>query len=293
MTWLAWVVVGTTATAAAAGWRSALLARRDERRWRRYRLLAERLPGAVLVFDRRLRHVLVVGRGLDALGVGSSSGGRVLSDLFDEATCQILEPAYRAALEGEESQIEVPVNDRDWVVTISPAGRGAGVLVAADVTERKGRERRLTDLATRDSLTGMWNRRRLEAELRRLADAGETGSLLLLDLDRFKRVNDTLGHDAGDQLLRSIAVAVQGCVRRSDLVARLGGDEFAVLLPAAAPDEAERVGQTVEAAVAAVWPIGIPGGVSVGISLVGPGAGDPLARADRAMYAAKQARRVA
>lgn len=284
-----WVALGLTALAAVAGWHAAFSARRRERRWRRYRLLAERLPGAVLVFDRRLRHVLAVGRGLEAFGIGSPTAHRSPRELFDETTWQILEPAYRAALEGRETHIDLPLGDRDWVVTVSPAGRGAGVVVASDVTDRKRRERRLTHLASRDALTGVWNRRRLDEEIDWLLRGGGDGALLLLDLDCFKRVNDTLGHDAGDRLLRSVAGAVQASVRRSDVVARVGGDEFAVLLPGATPAQAEIVAETIRAGVKAVWPPGLPGGVSVGLAT----AADGLDRADRAMYAAKRRRRAA
>lgn len=285
--WVTWVALGLTALAAVAGWRAALVARRRERRWRRYGLLAARLPGTVLVFDRRLRHVLAAGRGLDALGLSVHAQGRTPAELFDEATRQILEPAYRAALEGKESHVELPMNGRDWLVTISPAGRGAGVVVAADVTERKRRERRLTDLASRDALTGVWNTRRLGEELDWLLGGGGDGSLLLLDLDGFKHVNDTFGHDEGDRLLRSIAAAVQSQVRRNDVVARVGGDEFAVLLPGATPDHAARVAEKIESAVKALWPLGLRGGVSVGVASASEG----LERADRAMYRSKRSRK--
>ena len=88
--------------------------------------------------------------------------------------------------------------------------------------------------------------------------AEAAGSLLALDLDGFKRVNDMLGHAAGDELLRRVATAVQGCVRRADLVARIGGDEFAVFLAGATPAEARQVADKIRSAVAAVWPLGIP-----------------------------------
>ena len=94
--------------------------------------------------------------------------------------------------------------------------------------------------------------------------------------------------DSLPELLRRVATAVQGCVRRADLVARIGGDEFAVFLTGATPAEAQHVADKIRAAVSAVWPIGIPGGVSVGISAAGQGAGDALGRADRAMYADKR-----
>jgi diguanylate cyclase (GGDEF)-like protein len=160
--------------------------------------------------------------------------------------------------------------------------------VATDVTDRKRRERRLTELASKDALTGAWNRTRLAEELEWLTRGGRTGSLLVLDLDGFKGVDDVLGHAAGDELLRRVATAVQGCVRRADVVARLGGDEFAVLLTGATPEEARLVAAKIESAVGAVWPLGVRGGVSVGVSAAGVGAGDALGRADRAMYAAKR-----
>jgi len=222
--------------------------------------------------------------------MGIDPVGLSLREVFPAEVCIVLEPTYRAVFDGLESQIELPLAGRDWLITISPLGRTAGLLVATDVTERKRSERRLTELASRDVLTGAWNSRRLTQELDWLARSEGAGSLLALDLDGFKRVNDTLGHAAGDELLRRVAAAVQGCVRRADLVARIGGDEFAVFLAGATPAEARHVADKIRSAVAAVWPLGIPGGVSVGISAAGRGAGDALGRADRAMYADKRQR---
>jgi diguanylate cyclase (GGDEF)-like protein len=265
---------------------AALRGRRSGRSPNAYDLLAESFPGAVLVFDRRLRHTSALGRGVLTMGIDPV--GSTLHEVFPADVCTIFEPAYRAVFDDVESQLEVPLGGRDWLVTVSPTSREAGLLVATDVTERKRRERRLTELASRDSLTGAWNRRRLAEELEWLARGGVAGSLLLLDLNGFKGVNDALGHDAGDVLLRRVAHAVQGCVRRADIVARLGGDEFAVLLAGATPVEADRVAEKIRGAVAAVWPLGVRGGVSIGISAAGLGAGEALARADRAMYAEKR-----
>lgn len=265
--------------------RAGAQARRADRGLRAHQLLADGFPGAMLVFDRRLRHTAAFGRDVATMGVDPV--GRTLHEMLPAEACAVFEPAYRAAFDGRESQIELPLAGRDWVMTIAPLEGGMGLLVATDVTERKRRERRLTDLASRDTLTGSWNRRRLAEELEWLARGGGAGSLLLLDLNGFKGVNDTLGHDAGDELLRRVAHAVQGCVRRADVVARLGGDEFAVLLAGATPAEADRVAEKIRGAVAAVWPLGVRGGVSIGISAAGLGAGEALARADRAMYAEK------
>jgi GGDEF domain-containing protein len=104
-----------------------------------------------------------------------------------------------------------------------------------DVTDRRRLERQLRHQAEHDALTGLANRRVFAAELgRQLARErryGGESSLLMVDLDGFKEINDTLGHAAGDLVLQAIGYLLAGRVRDTDLVARLGGDEFAVLLP--------------------------------------------------------------
>jgi diguanylate cyclase (GGDEF)-like protein len=271
------------------------------------RLAAEAFPnGALLLFDRRLRHTFVAGRGLRAMGLsGRQIEGRTVREAFGQETWTVLEPAYRAALEGRESSFELPHGERDHLHRVVPVRNRAGVvvagmLVAQDITDRKAREHRLKQWASRDSLTGLWNRERLLEELsrflgerRRSDDRG--GVLLFVDLDGFKGVNDSLGHAAGDDLLRAVAQAIEGGVRHTDTVARLGGDEFAVLLPGTTTAQAARVAEKVRAAVAGVWPAGRSGGASVGVAAVPPGAGsaaDALAAADRAMYEVKRSRRI-
>ena len=114
-----------------------------------------------------------------------------------------------------------------------------------DITERKRFEQDLEHLANHDLLTGLLNRRGFEAELDRhtafVARYGPCGALLLIDLDHFKQINDTLGHNAGDQLIASMADVLRATVRDTDVVARLGGDEFAVILPRDGLKEAELV----------------------------------------------------
>ena len=121
-----------------------------------------------------------------------------------------------------------------------------------DITARKQTEEKIHRLAFYDGLTGLPNRRlllqRLELALRTAANDGQYGAVLFLDLDHFKTLNDTLGHDIGDQLLRSVAARVQQVLRAGDTVARLGGDEFVILLaalgehPAAATRAVQAVG---------------------------------------------------
>jgi diguanylate cyclase (GGDEF)-like protein/PAS domain S-box-containing protein len=163
-----------------------------------------------------------------------------------------------------------------------------------DVTETHDLAERLSFDATHDSLTGLANRalfsERLTATL--AGDGGHRLSLVLVDLDDFKLVNDTLGHTSGDHLLVAVAGRLRHAVRADDAVARLGGDEFAILLPGHGPAAAERVLEAIIVALRA--PFGLDGRehvvrASFGVVEGAPGdeAGDLMRRADIAMYEAK------
>jgi diguanylate cyclase (GGDEF)-like protein len=155
------------------------------------------------------------------------------------------------------------------------------------------------ELASRtDALTGLRNRRHLEDQLQRLAATGGPLSVLLCDIDRFKQVNDTRGHAAGDEVLRVVAERLRGCLEPGDVAARLGGDEFAVLVPEVA-DEDEAVARGERLAAILRTPVTVSGRevlarASVGVRLARAGDEDPerlLRDADMAMYAAKTAGR--
>ncbi len=176
--------------------------------------------------------------------------------------------------------------------------RQAGVVL--DITERADAEEALRHQALHDALTGLPNRAllhaRVAAALGAAPDAPRPLALLLLDLDHFKEVNDTFGHERGDGLLCEVADRLRHVVRAGDTVARLGGDEFVVLLPGADAAGATRVAADIRAVLDA--PLRVEGqvlrvGASVGIAL-GPAHGADgttlLRRADVAMYAAKRAR---
>jgi diguanylate cyclase (GGDEF)-like protein len=170
-----------------------------------------------------------------------------------------------------------------------------------EVAERKQAEARAHELSIRDALTGLVNRRSLIAQLdHAVANAdrqhGEC-ALLYLDVDKFKHVNDTLGHDSGDELLRQIAARLKAVVRVSDMVARLGGDEFVVLLEGkGAHAHAARVAHKIEQAHRTAFDINgskLTISSSIGIALYpqdGVTGALLLSNADRAMYHAKARR---
>jgi diguanylate cyclase (GGDEF)-like protein/PAS domain S-box-containing protein len=162
-----------------------------------------------------------------------------------------------------------------------------------DVTERRELELRLQRLAERDDLTGLLNRRRFEEQLTqqlaRCKRHDECAALAMIDLDGFKRLNDTQGHAAGDRVLRAVAAGLSERVRETDTVARLGGDEFAVLL-VGADDVSDIAAWLAAAATVGTGRSGVS--ASVGVTELHPGdtPDEALARADHEMYEIKRAR---
>jgi len=181
---------------------------------------------------------------------------------------------------------------------IGDAGPSGAVIAFRDITERKAFEDELHHHAFYDGLTGLANRRllveRLEQALRRSELDRKTHALIFIDVDRFKSINDSLGHVTGDEFLVAIGNRMKGVVRGNDLIARFGGDEFVVLLEdVAGQDEAVIAARRICAAVQ--QPMVLSGGyemvatVSVGIAMTDPGktTDDLLRDADVAMYEAK------
>ncbi len=171
-----------------------------------------------------------------------------------------------------------------------------------DISEKRESEERIWYQANFDALTGLPNRRlfrdRLDQEVKKARRSGHSVCLMFLDLDRFKEVNDLLGHDAGDQLLVEAAQRLTKCVRSSDTVARLGGDEFTVILAALSDlSHVEDVAQKILEYLAAPFFLNqhnvyVSG--SIGITIYEADAATPeqlISNADQAMYAAKNAGR--
>jgi diguanylate cyclase (GGDEF)-like protein/PAS domain S-box-containing protein len=172
-----------------------------------------------------------------------------------------------------------------------------------NINERKRVERELTRLAEHDSLTGLLNRRRfqqeLERELKRARRAHGRAAILYIDIDHFKRVNDTHGHKAGDDVLQSIARRLVLRLRATDIIARLGGDEFAVLLlDLDSIEDARRIADEIRTAVRSepvpVADTMVNVTISIGIATLGEGEGSDdqvLIAADNAMFEAKRSGR--
>jgi diguanylate cyclase (GGDEF)-like protein/PAS domain S-box-containing protein len=174
------------------------------------------------------------------------------------------------------------------------------VVVSRDITELKDLEAELREMAATDSLTGLANRRhflaRLEQELSRTHRVeGHCASVLMLDTDHFKQVNDTFGHATGDNVLRHLAVLIQNELRKIDTVGRVGGEEFAMILPgadlSAAKVFAERLRKKVAGTPMSREDKMVPLTVSIGVATMtnsDKSAEDVLVRADRALFRAKE-----
>lgn len=172
------------------------------------------------------------------------------------------------------------------------------VLVLRDLTEQKRSQARIEYLAHHDALTGLANRAqfndRLEHALARATRGDEGLAVLCIDLDRFKEVNDTLGHAAGDELLKAVATRISTEIRNTDTVARLSGDEFAVVqVGSSQPDGAQRLAERLCDAIGGAYELkegGANVGASIGVAIFpddGSSADALLRNADTALYRAK------
>ncbi len=264
---------------------------------RRLQLVTQHVDAVLWTTDREGRFTTISGGALDELGLDAD-------DLLARSSETLIDASVlRDVFAGKPARLERPRAER-WlrhhVEPLSDAQRNVigAVGVTIDVTELKRAEHVLFDAAHRDRLTGLPNRLSLEERLAEtIADAARERrefALLFLDLDRFKSINDTLGHNPGDDVLREVAARLQAVVREGEVVARPGGDEFIVLLPRAGdPTEIQTVSQRLLRALAA--PIGAGGRelyvtASIGAAMYpahGKTAEALIAHADAAMYRSK------
>jgi len=222
----------------------------------RYRLLLSHLPVGIFHYDTNL--VITYSNDRFANMLRNSAEALVGLDMKLLKQQAIL-PSLRKALEGNMGYYEghylATFSDAEgWVyMTCAPSRDGSGnivggIAIVQDISERKQAEDKIKNLAFYDPLTELPNRRllldRLQQALASSARSGKEGALLFIDLDNFKALNDTLGHDMGDLLLQQVAQRLTFCVREDDTVARLGGDEFVVMLEDLGEEDIEAAAQT-------------------------------------------------
>jgi diguanylate cyclase (GGDEF)-like protein/PAS domain S-box-containing protein len=259
-------------------------------------IIGQALDGTVTSWNPAAQRIL----GYSAVEmVGQSTDGIVPADRRDELQHLLAHLGVGGRVEEHETIRVTKDGQRlDVSLTISPIHNEHGAIVgnstiARDITERNRAQSHLVHLADHDPLTGLYNRRRFEIEIERQIALrrryNNPATLLLLDLDNFKSVNDTLGHGAGDRLLCDIASALTAALRETDVVARLGGDEFVILLPETDATAAHRVAESLRAVVAdnpAFGSEGLAVTASVGIAPVTRGvtSSELMVQADLALY---------
>jgi diguanylate cyclase (GGDEF)-like protein/PAS domain S-box-containing protein len=275
----------------------------------RFRTLAETAPCAIFIYqDNRFTY---------ANGATSAITGYTREEFLRLGFWDVVHPDFRPMVQargmaGEKSEggplrYEIKIVRKDaqerWLDytagVIDFAGKPAVLGTAFDITERKRAEDQIKNLAYHDALTGLPNRLlftdRLSLAVSQAARHNQHLAVLFLDMDRFKVINDSLGHTLGDRLLQGVAERLQGCVREADTVARLGGDEFTLLLPAIGhPADVARVAEKILEALK--QPFKVEGRelyctASMGISLFpedGADAETLVKNADTAMYRAKE-----
>jgi diguanylate cyclase (GGDEF)-like protein len=238
---------------------------------------------------------------------------RLVSEMMPKEAADTCMAALRDAQikgrsHGQEYSLELPAGKLWFELSVVrkptvPGEEERFIAIARDISERKGAEEVIRHLAFHDALTGLPNRRLLTDRLQQAQGSsqrkGEHGALMFLDLDQFKQLNDTFGHDIGDLLLQEVARRLQQSVRSIDTVARLGGDEFVVLIQdlSAELDEARMHASTVGHKILASLndPYLLNGKLhattpSIGIALFKGDHMEPselLKQADTAMYEAK------
>jgi diguanylate cyclase (GGDEF)-like protein/PAS domain S-box-containing protein len=285
----------------------------EQERDRNYAFLREiidHIPTQITVKDARdHRYVLVNSVAETQFGLSRDDiVGKSVSELFPEEHARIITGEDDRALQSREGLF---IDEHLWQTKFGPrfitskriairdsAGEPRYLInVVEDVTERRRADEKIAHLAHYDALTDLPNRvlfrEQIECELRK-ADGGERFALLYIDIDEFKGINDSLGHHVGDELLKTVATRIRGCIKPGDLIARLGGDEFAVIQTAigSTADVEDFVARIYEAIRQPCQCLGhqLSTDASIGIALApqdGTELDQLIKHADLAMYAAK------
>ncbi len=270
----------------------------------------ERINQGVAVFDRDHRLITCNGRHrelcdnaseafLPGIGAGQAAGSRAEPEQQVKQACKLPDDTHARCRNRRFDWIGA--KGRFLQIEDNPMPSGGFVRTSTDVPDRKRHEAHILHLAHHDSLTGLPNRMlfqdRLDQALSLAVRKRSRLAVLLLDLDRFKTINDTLGHDAGDRLLEQTAVRLKSCIRGSDTLARLGGDEFVIIqMELGMKEDAVALAERISCAFRETFDLGgqnVHVGTSIGIAIAEPGRkgadspGELLRHADLALYQAK------
>ena len=269
------------------------------------RTLFEAINDTVLLLDEECCIVALNDTACLRLGGAKADiSGRSFLDLLPTPNALTYRRYFNAVVDSRTPQrFEDTLGDGTYLVSMYPVPNGQGriqriAVLASDITERKLFEKRIFHLAHHDALTGLPNRAYLLDRIEHAINvAGRTRrrvGLVFLDLDHFKAVNDTMGHDSGDALLKTVANKLTSVVRASDTVARMGGDEFVILLePAGQDQDIARMMERIITALDLRWGTGadtVRVTTSIGVSVFPDNGNDArllMKAADTAMYAAK------
>jgi diguanylate cyclase (GGDEF)-like protein/PAS domain S-box-containing protein len=278
--------------------------------------IIDNIPIAVVVKDAVTRKFVLVNRTFQAMrGLGRDElVGKSVFAFYNQRTAEFIDRLDSEVLQGrcDGKNLEYDVDTQDGtriyatsriIIRDNDGEAKYLIVVINDVTERKKSEQRIAFMAHHDALTGLANRaavtQQIEEAAARQRRRGDSFTVLLLDLDRFKHVNDTLGHSAGDALLRQAAARLKALLRETDVLARLGGDEFAII-QSGETDQREAASALADRTIEIfAKPFDIDGnevniGTSIGIALAPEHGTNPdslLKMADMALYGAKSAGR--
>jgi diguanylate cyclase (GGDEF)-like protein/PAS domain S-box-containing protein len=277
------------------------------------RAITDAVPALVAYIDKEERYRYCNEEYRDIFGVDPQSlVGQLIVDAVEPEIYAIVKPQIDRVMGGTETSFVRPMIARGvtrhveqrYIPSFGADGKVDGFYaIAWDITESHQREQALSLEVHTDSLTGLLNRRAMTDVLIEQAQHWKNGegegAVLFLDIDRFKQINDTLGHDVGDDLLRAFAERIRSVVRASDKVARHGGDEFVIVISAREAEEvAKRVAQSLLERVRVPVKIGqqeFSISTSIGIAIIPPGGAashvEMLKEADLALYEAKAAGR--
>ncbi|MGX9773596.1 diguanylate cyclase domain-containing protein [Janthinobacterium aestuarii] len=275
---------------------------------RRLKLLTDHVPVVIVYIDREHRYQFINATFERWFGVSArESLMHSMREVLGEEAYQLREQHLLRAFEGEEVDYEFTVDNEagertfhtSYVPDVGESGAVEGVYgLIHEITKTKAMHTALQFAAATDTLTGIANRRRFDEQLaqsmQRTRAARAPMALAYLDIDRFKAINDSLGHKAGDEVLKEFASRLVRSVRASDLVARLAGDEFVIILQGVnGAAEVRQVGAKIIDAIRQPFELAsgqLPVTTSIGIAIFREGALAPaqlLDLADQALYAAK------